>query len=139
MDRVWRAYTPPEAITRWTAASDDGHTTRTPWPRPSTSGRAARARRARRRRTGARASPSPAVTRPASPPERLASTFGDRAAEVTFDAAPGRTRVRVTFDAEATHPVAQQRAGWQAILPNFTRDVEDGETRAGGTGPERVE
>jgi uncharacterized protein YndB with AHSA1/START domain len=27
VDRVWRAYTTPAAITRWNAASDDWHTT----------------------------------------------------------------------------------------------------------------
>jgi hypothetical protein len=32
--------------------------------------------------------------------------------------------VRVTFDAETTHPEEQQRQGWQAILNNFTKHVE---------------
>jgi hypothetical protein len=32
--------------------------------------------------------------------------------------------VRVTFDAEETHPVEQQRQGWQAILDTFRRYVE---------------
>jgi hypothetical protein len=32
--------------------------------------------------------------------------------------------VRVTFDAESTHPVEQQRQGWQSILNNFARHVE---------------
>jgi hypothetical protein len=32
--------------------------------------------------------------------------------------------VRETFDAEATHPVEQQRGGWQAILGNFKKHVE---------------
>ena len=36
--------------------------------------------------------------------------------------------VRVTFDAEETHPVEQQRQGWQAILDTFRRYV-DGEGR----------
>jgi hypothetical protein len=32
--------------------------------------------------------------------------------------------VCVTFDAETTHPVEQQRQGWQAILDNFAKYVE---------------
>jgi len=32
--------------------------------------------------------------------------------------------VRVTFDSESTHPIEQQRQGWQAILDRFTRHVE---------------
>jgi hypothetical protein len=32
--------------------------------------------------------------------------------------------VRVTFDAETTHPVEQQRDGWQAILNNFVKHVQ---------------
>jgi hypothetical protein len=30
----------------------------------------------------------------------------------------------VSFDAESTYPVEQQRDGWQAILDNFARHVE---------------
>ena len=56
--------------------------------------------------------------------ERLAYVFGDRSAEVLFRAVPGGTAVRVTFDSEATHPVEEQRQGWQAILDNFKRHVE---------------
>ena len=32
--------------------------------------------------------------------------------------------VRVTFDAESTHSVEQQRDGWQAILNKFTQHVQ---------------
>jgi hypothetical protein len=32
--------------------------------------------------------------------------------------------VRVSFDPETTHPLEQQRFGWQAILANFARHVE---------------
>jgi hypothetical protein len=38
---------------------------------------------------------------------------------------PGKNgvTVRETFDAEETHSIEQQRAGWQAILDNFARHV----------------
>ena len=51
-------------------------------------------------------------------------SFGDRGLIVEFVAQGGSTVVRETFDAEATHPVEQQRQGWQAILDRFARHVE---------------
>lgn len=51
-------------------------------------------------------------------------SFGDRVAQVGFADSPKGVRVRVTFDSEPTHSIEQQRAGWQAILNNFTRHVE---------------
>lgn len=67
---VWRAYTTPEDIKQWNAASDDWHTT-----------------------------------------------------AATVDLRAGGVTVSVTFDPETTHPEEMQRAGWQAILDNFTRHV----------------
>lgn len=43
---------------------------------------------------------------------------------VSFIPEANRVTVRVTFDAEATHSMDQQRDGWQAILNNFTRHVQ---------------
>jgi uncharacterized protein YndB with AHSA1/START domain len=51
-------------------------------------------------------------------------TFGDRTAQIEFDAASKGVKVRVTFDAESQNPVEQQRQGWQAILNNFAKYVE---------------
>jgi hypothetical protein len=47
----------------------------------------------------------------------------DRAAVVEFVPAANGVTVRVTFDAETTHPEEQQRQGWQAILNNFAKHV----------------
>ena len=127
VDRVWRAYTTPDAITRWNAASDDWHTTAATVdlrPGGSFSSRM-------EAKDGSMGFDFAGTYTAVVPHERIAYAFGDRTAEVTFGAEPGGTRVRVTFDAESTHPVEQQRAGWQAILGNFTRYVEAGETRAG--------
>ncbi|MCB2019005.1 MAG: SRPBCC domain-containing protein, partial [Hydrogenophaga sp.] len=56
--------------------------------------------------------------------QRLAYAFGDRVATVDFTETPGGVRVAVSFDAEDSHSVEQQRGGWQAILDNFKRHVE---------------
>jgi len=33
--------------------------------------------------------------------------------------------VRVIFDSETTYPIEQQRDGWQSILNNFKKYVEE--------------
>jgi uncharacterized protein YndB with AHSA1/START domain len=50
--------------------------------------------------------------------------FGDRMLRVEFLPEASGVTVRETFDAESTHSVEQQREGWQAILDNFARYVE---------------
>jgi len=50
--------------------------------------------------------------------------FGDRSARVEFTPGPRGVAVRVTFDSEDTHPIEQQRQGWQSILDNFARHAE---------------
>jgi len=58
------------------------------------------------------------------PNERIEYAFGDRTATVDFRGTPEGVRVAVSFDAETTHSIEQQRDGWQAILDNFKRHVE---------------
>ena len=120
VDRVWRAYTTPEAITQWNAASDDWHT-----PRATNDLRKGGAFSSRMEaKDGSMGFDFAGTYTDVVEHERLAYAFGDRTAEVLFRTVPGGTTVRVTFDSESTHPVEQQRQGWQAILDNFKRYVE---------------
>ena len=122
VERVWRAYTTPEAIMQWNAASDDWHTTRaTVDLRP---GGAFTSRM--EAKDGSMGFDFAGTYTEVVEHERLAYAFGDRSALVLFRTVPGGTAVRVTFDSESTHPVEQQRQGWQAILDNFKRHVEAG-------------
>ena len=122
VDRVWRAYTTPEAITRWNAASDDWHTTAaTVDLRP---GGAFSSRM--EAKDGSAGFDFAGTYTDVVEHERLAYTFGDRTAEVVFRPVPAGTAVCMTFEGETTHPVEQQRQGWQAILDNFRRYVEGG-------------
>ena len=57
-------------------------------------------------------------------PRLIEYVFDDRTAAVEFAETPEGVNVRVTFDAETTHPLEQQRGGWQAILDNFARYVK---------------
>jgi len=120
IDAVWHAYTTPADIMQWNAASDDWHTT---------------AANVDLRKGGAFSSRMEAkdgsmgfdfagtYTR-VVPNQLIEYSFGDRAATVEFGEVKDGTRVRVTFDAESTHSVEQQRDGWQAILDRFARHVE---------------
>ena len=120
VEDVWRAWTTPEDIKRWNAASDDWHTTTaTVDLRP---GGAFSSRM--EAKDGSAGFDFGGTYTEVVEHERLAYAFGDRSAEVLFRAVPGGTAVRVTFDSESTHPVEQQRQGWQAILNNFKRYVE---------------
>ena len=120
VDRVWRAYTTPAAITRWNAASDDWHTTAAAVDlRP---GGAFSSRM--EAKDGSAGFDFAGTYTDVVEHERIGYTFGDRTAEVVFRAAPAGTDVRVTFDSEPTHAIEQQRQGWQQILNNFKRYVE---------------
>ena len=51
-------------------------------------------------------------------------SMGERAVVVDFIPGEKGVTVRVTFDAESTHSIDQQRDGWQAILNSFKSYVE---------------
>jgi uncharacterized protein YndB with AHSA1/START domain len=120
VNHVWRAYTTPEAITRWNAASDDWHTTAAAVDlRP---GGAFSSRM--EAKDGSAGFDFAGTYTDVVEHERIAYTLGERTAEVVFRPGPAGTDVRVTFDAEPTHSVEQQQQGWQAILDNFKRYVE---------------
>lgn len=58
------------------------------------------------------------------PHELIEYEFGGRYAEVTFEETTQGVVVRVTFDAEETHSLEQQKEGWLAILDNFKKHAE---------------
>lgn len=117
---VWRAYTTPEDIMRWNAASDDWHTTQS-----SVDLREGGAFSSRMEAKDGSVGFDFAGTYTRIVPHRLIEyAFGDRTAEVTFESGGDSVTVRVTFDAEMEHSVEQQRQGWQTILDNFTKHVE---------------
>ncbi len=119
---VWRAYTSPEDIVAWNAASDDWHTTRaTVDLRPG--GTFLSRMEAR---DGSFGFDFEGIYSAVEPMQLIAYEFGDRAARVEFSEAEGAVRVCVAFDPENEHPVEMQRDGWQAILDNFKRHVERG-------------
>jgi len=118
--RVWQAYTTPEDIVQWNAASDDWHTTKS-----TVDLRVGGAFSSRMEAKDGSFGFDFAGTYTNVIANRLLEySFGDRTARVEFAETPSGVYVKVTFDAETTHSVEQQQIGWQWILNNFKRHVE---------------
>ena len=117
---VWRAYTTPEDIKAWNAASPDWHTTAATVdlrPGGTFSSRM-------EAKDGSFGFDFAGQYTRVEPHQVIEYEFGERVAVVEFNESPGGVRVTVTFDGEATHSEEQQRTGWQAILDNFARHVQ---------------
>ncbi|KAI3591272.1 Ligand-binding SRPBCC domain protein family [Cupriavidus sp. U2] len=120
IDKVWRAYTTPEDIKQWNAASDDWHTTAA-----SVDLRVGGAFSSRMEaKDGSMGFDFAGTYTEIVPNRRIVYAFGDRNAEVDFADSPQGVTVRVSFDPESEYPVEQQQQGWQSILDNFKRYVE---------------
>jgi uncharacterized protein YndB with AHSA1/START domain len=120
IEKVWRAYTTPEDIKQWNAASDDWHTTAA-----TVDLRVGGAFSSRMEaKDGSMGFDFAGTYTNVVKHKRIEYSFGERKAQVEFSSAAKGVRVCVTFDSESTHSAEQQRDGWQAILNNFARHVE---------------
>jgi uncharacterized glyoxalase superfamily protein PhnB/uncharacterized protein YndB with AHSA1/START domain len=120
IDRVWSAYTTPEDIKQWNAASDDWHTTAATVDLREGGKFSSRMEA----KDGSMGFDFAGTYTKIVKNNLIAYTFGDRKAEVTFTPGASDVAVGVTFDSEQTHSIEQQRQGWQSILDNFARYVE---------------
>ena len=116
---VWGAYTAPDDIKQWNAASDDWHTTSASVDL-RVGGQFSSRMEAKDGSFGFDFAGT--YTRIVAN-ELLEYSFGDRVCVVEFVSGAGGTTVRVTFDAESENSVDMQRQGWQAILNNFARYI----------------
>jgi uncharacterized protein YndB with AHSA1/START domain len=120
IEEVWRAYTTPDDIKQWNAASDDWHTTAA-----SVDLREGGAFSSRMEaKDGSMGFDFAGTYTKIVPQKLIVYAFGDRKAEVEFTDGAKGVNVRVTFDPETAHSEEQQRGGWQTILNNFARHVE---------------
>jgi uncharacterized protein YndB with AHSA1/START domain len=118
--KVWDAYTTPEDIKQWNAASEDWHTTQS-----TVDLRVGGAFTSRMEaKDGSFGFDFAGTYTKIVPHQLIEYTFGDRAGAVEFVPDANGVTVRSTFDAETENPAEQQRQGWQAILNNFARHVE---------------
>lgn len=118
--KVWRAYTTPEDIKQWNAASDDWHTTAA-----TVDLRVGGAFSSRMEaKDGSMGFDFAGTYTKVVEHKLIEYAFGDRSAQVEFSDTPQGVTVRVSFDAESQFPVEQQQQGWQSILNNFKKHVE---------------
>ena len=120
IDKVWRAYTSPEDIIQWNAASDDWHTTSS-----SVELRVGGTFSSRMEaKDGSFGFDFAGTYTKIIPNEMIEYAFGDRTASVQFMQTSDGVKVRITFVAETEHSVEEQEQGWQSILNKFASHVE---------------
>lgn len=120
VEKVWKAYTTPEDIKQWNAASPDWHTTAAQVDLRVGGAFSSRMEA----KDGSMGFDFAGTYTKVEEHKLIEYAFGDRTAQVSFTQAPAGVRVRVSFESEPTHSVEQQQQGWQAILDNFARHVE---------------
>lgn len=118
---VWAAWTTPEDIERWNAASDDWHTTESEVDLREGGSFYSRMEA----RDGSAGFDFRGTYTRVVEHETIAYELDDgRRVVVEFEEADGGVRIRETFDAESEMDEEIQRRGWQAILDRFARHVE---------------
>ncbi|MEQ9091076.1 MAG: SRPBCC family protein [Balneola sp.] len=121
-EKVWDYWTEPDHITKWNFASDD-------WCCPSaendmTIGGTYKARM--EAKDGSFGFDFEAVYDEIIEHKKIVYTIADgRKVTTIFEKLDGSTKVTTTFEAESENPIEMQRDGWQAILDNFKRYVEN--------------
>jgi uncharacterized protein YndB with AHSA1/START domain len=124
LHQVWEHWTNPESIKQWNAASPDWHT-----PSATNDLRTGGIFTARMEaRDGSVGFDFGGTYTDVTPKTHIAYKMDDdREVDITFEETTEGIRVRETFDIEHENPAEFQKAGWQAILDNFKRYVEDQE------------
>jgi uncharacterized protein YndB with AHSA1/START domain len=120
--KVWAYYTDPDHITKWNAASDDWHC-----PHAENDVRVdGKFKSTMAAKDGSMSFDFSGVYTAIDYGHRIHYTMDDgRKAEVVFSFQSDKICVITTFDAEQMNSTELQRTGWQAILDNFKRHVEN--------------
>lgn len=121
IEKVWDAYTNPEAVTGWNAPSEDWHT-----PKAENDLRVGGTFTYRMEaKDGSAGFDFSGTYTEVIPHERIAYTMDDgRTVTVSFTPEEAGVHVVVVFDPETENPHEMQREGWQAILDNFRKYTE---------------
>jgi len=119
--KVWTYWTEPAHITKWNQASEEWHS-----PKAENDLRVGGKFVTRMEaKDGSMGFDFSGVYDVVKLHEEISYTMEDgRKVEITFLNQGDETKVIEIFDAESTHPIELQQAGWQAILDNFKRYTE---------------
>ncbi len=121
IERVWEWYTVPSHIVKWNHASDDWHTTRV----ENDLRKGGKFLSRMEAKDGSFGFDFWGVYDEVMIHEVIEYTMGDaRKAHIQFFDLGAKTKVAITFEAEAENEIELQRTGWQAILNNFKKYVE---------------
>jgi uncharacterized protein YndB with AHSA1/START domain len=121
LNTVWAAWSNPEDIKRWNAASDDWHTTRSTVDLREGGKFLSRMEA----KDGSEGFDFEGTYTRIVPHKTIEYRMSDgREVKVEFVERAGGVLVKETFAAETENPPELQRTGWQAILDNFGRHVE---------------
>jgi uncharacterized protein YndB with AHSA1/START domain len=118
---VWRAYTTPDDIKAWNAASSDWHTTQAEVDL-RVGGKFCSRMEAK---DGSFGFDFAGEYTKLIPQQLIEYVFDERNVSVNFTESSDGILVKVSFDPESIHPEEQQREGWQAILNNFAKYVSE--------------
>ncbi|WP_054955179.1 SRPBCC family protein [Paenibacillus dakarensis] len=122
IEMVWEYWTEPKHIMQWNSASDDWHT-----PHAENDLKVGGKFVSRMEaKDGSFGFDFGGVYDEVSVNERISYTLGDgRKVKIDFISQDDQTRVIESFEAEETQAIEIQQAGWQAILDNFKKYVEN--------------
>ena len=118
---VWRAYTTPDDIKAWNAASSDWHTTQAEVDL-RVGGKFCSRMEAKDDSFGFDFAGEYTKL---IPQQLIEYVFDERNVSVNFTESSDGILVKVSFDPESIHSEEQQRGGWQAILNNFAKYVSE--------------
>lgn len=122
LGQVWDAYNNPADIKQWNAALDDWHTTSSTVDLREGGTFMSRMEA----KDGSEGFDFEGTYTRVVPKKLIEYRMSDgREAKIEFAERPDGALVTVSFDAETENPPKLQRQGWQAILDNFGRYVED--------------
>lgn len=122
VEKVWRYWSEPEHIMKWNQASETWHS-----PRSENDLRVGGKFVTRMEaKDGSMGFDFGGVYDVVKQHEQISYTLGDgRKVDITFVNQGNETKVVEIFDAESTHSIEMQQAGWQAIMENFKRYTEE--------------
>jgi uncharacterized protein YndB with AHSA1/START domain len=124
VEKVWKYWNEPEHIKQWAFATPEWHA-----PKAENDLREGGTFTTRMEaRDGSMGFEFGGTYTKVDPHQAIEYVLGDgREVSVYFEkTGDAQTRIVETFDIENTHPEEMQRGGWQAILDNFKKHVENG-------------